>query len=132
MVRRYQVEDGHPRQCGQPGCDWVRVHVDPALCSKHLGQYRRGTLGQTAGAIRHKNDPNWLADDGIIDELAVEIAAQGTRVVRLTTRERLRVAQRILRHGGNSRTIADRCGVPGSMAVRLMNKAEQGILDAEF
>ena len=52
---------------------------------------------------------NWLLpDDGIVDEVAVEIAASGKRIVRLTCTERRAAAVRILAAGGNAYTIAKR------------------------
>ena len=64
-------------------------------------------------AVRNK----WLLpDDGIIDELAVEIAASGQRVVRLTCTERRAAAVRILAAGGNAYTIANRLRMQYSSA----------------
>ena len=49
-----------------------------------------------------------LPDDGIIDPVAVEIAASGQRPVRLTTAERRAAAARILAGGGTAGVIAQR------------------------
>ncbi len=49
-----------------------------------------------------------LPDDGIIDQVAVDIAAAGTRPVRLTEPERRLAAAKILAARGNSRDIAAR------------------------
>ena len=130
MVRRYQVEDGHPRQCRQPDCNWVRVSVDPSLCSKHLGQWKRGSLGEPDGAYRKRNDPNWLPEDGVFDPIAVDIAALGLRVVRMTDAERMAAAKRILAQGGNSGTLMTRIGITNSQAVHLMHRTrEAGIAE---
>jgi hypothetical protein len=47
-----------------------------------------------------------IPDDGIIDPIAVEIAASGQRPVRLTLSERRAAAARILAKGGTAWTIA--------------------------
>jgi hypothetical protein len=47
-----------------------------------------------------------IPDDGIIDPVAVEIAAAGRRRVRLTLPERRAAAARILAAGGTAWTIA--------------------------
>ena len=63
---------------------------------------------------RHHHGPRspWLLpEDGIVDELAVEIAATGTRRVALTPTERLAVAARILAAGGTPYLISKRLGV---------------------
>jgi hypothetical protein len=49
-----------------------------------------------------------IPDDGIIDPIAVEIAASGDRMVRLTRAEWRAVAARILAGGGTATTIAIR------------------------
>jgi hypothetical protein len=49
-----------------------------------------------------------IPDDGIIDPIAVEIAASGQRPVRLTLAERRAAAARILARGGTSWTVAER------------------------
>lgn len=123
MVRRREVGDNDPLQCARPGCTWVRFSKDPALCDRHLSQYRRGTLGLPEGGYRKRNDPNWLPEDGVFDPIAVDIAAAGARVVRMTDRERLAASKRILAAGGNSGTIITRLGITNSQAVRLMHEA---------
>jgi hypothetical protein len=49
-----------------------------------------------------------LPDDGIIDDLAVELAAAGTRPVALTRPERRLAAARILANGGTPYLISKR------------------------
>lgn len=63
-----------------------------------------------------------LPDDGIIDLVAVDIAARGQRIVRLTARERRLAADRILAAGGDLRTVAERLGVCRQTVWRLMNE----------
>ena len=49
-----------------------------------------------------------LPDDGIIDQVAVEIAAKGERAVALTAPERRAAAEIILARGGTVAVIAER------------------------
>lgn len=60
-----------------------------------------------------------IADDGIIDLLAVEIAARGTRTVALTRAERRLAAARILAQGGTTHLISKRLHVSGTTALKL-------------
>ena len=60
-----------------------------------------------------------LPDDGIIDPVAVEIAAAGTRRVRLTLPERRFAAALILARGGTANDISARLHVNGQVARRL-------------
>lgn len=65
-----------------------------------------------------------LADDGIIDRLAVEIAARGHRPVALTPAERLLAAARILASGGTPYLISERLHVSGSTALTLAARCQ--------
>jgi len=67
-----------------------------------------------------------LADDGIIDLIAVEIAAQGMRAVALTRAERQLAAARILARGGTPYLISERLHVSGTTALTLAARC-QGI-----
>jgi hypothetical protein len=60
-----------------------------------------------------------LADDGIIDPIAVEIAARGLRPVALTPAERQLAAARILARGGNPNLICQRLHVSWTAALTL-------------
>lgn len=60
------------------------------------------TTGQPRG------DAWMLPDDGIIDPIAVEIAAKGERPVALTAPERRAAAEIILARGGTVNVIAER------------------------
>jgi hypothetical protein len=60
-----------------------------------------------------------LADDGIIDPIAVEIAARGTRPVALTRAERQLAAAKILARGGTPDLISKRLYVSGATAHAL-------------
>jgi len=65
-----------------------------------------------------------LPDDGIIDPVAVEIAA-GIRPVALTPAERRLAAARILARGGSLSTVCERLQVSGSTALMLSAPAGQ-------
>jgi hypothetical protein len=60
-----------------------------------------------------------LADDGIIDLIAVELAARGARPVALTRVERQLAASRILARGGTAYLVSTRLNVSGSTALAL-------------
>ncbi len=61
-----------------------------------------------------------LPEDGIIDPVAIEIAATGARPVQLTPAERRLAAARILARGGGASLIAKRLHVSGSTARRFV------------
>ena len=65
-----------------------------------------------------------LADDGIIDPIAVEIAARGFRPVALTRAERQLAAIRILAQGGTPYLIAKRLHVSGTTALMLATQRQ--------
>ena len=65
-----------------------------------------------------------LADDGIIDVIAVEIAARGTRTVALTRVERQLAAARILAQGGTTDLISKRLHVSGTTALMLAARCQ--------
>jgi hypothetical protein len=74
---------------------------------------------------RRSWSPWLLPEDGIIDEVAVEITAAGTRRVRLTETERRHAAARILAAGGSITTIAARLHVSHHRARALANQCER-------
>lgn len=65
-----------------------------------------------------------LADDGIIDPIAVEVAARGTRPVALTPAERQLAAARILARGGTPYLIAKRLHISGTTALTLAARCQ--------
>ena len=65
-----------------------------------------------------------LANDGIIDPIAVEIAARGTRPVALTPAERQLAAARILARGGTPNLISERLQVSGTTALTLAARCQ--------
>ena len=65
-----------------------------------------------------------LADDGIIDPVAVEIAARGIRLVALTRAERQLAAARILAWGGTACLISRRLHVSGTTALVLAARCQ--------
>jgi len=65
-----------------------------------------------------------LADDGIIDPIAVEIATRGARTVALTWAERQLAAARILARGGTAYVISKRLPVSGTTALTLAARCQ--------
>ena len=63
--------------------------------------------------------PWTLPEDGILDPIAIELAARGTRPVALTPAERITAAARILHRGGTPALIARRLHVSGTTALIL-------------
>ena len=59
-------------------------------------------------ASQPRGDAWMLPDDGIIDPIAVQIAAKGERPVALTAPERHAAAEIILARGGTVNTVAER------------------------
>jgi hypothetical protein len=70
--------------------------------------------------VRQPPGDAWmLPDDGIIDQVAVEIAAKGERRVKLTAPERSAAAEIILARGGTVAVIAERLCMSDSAASAL-------------
>ncbi len=63
-----------------------------------------------------------LPDDGIIDPIAVELAASGARLVALTPTERHAAAARILAEGVTPYLISKRLRVSGTTALGLADR----------
>jgi hypothetical protein len=70
-------------------------------------------------ASQPRGDVWMLPDDGIIDQVAVEIAVKGERRVRLTAPERRAAAEMILARGGTVKTVAERLCMSDSAASAL-------------
>lgn len=70
-------------------------------------------------AVQPRGDAWMLPDDGIIDPIAVEIAAKGERPVALTAPERRAAAELILASGGTVSTVAERLCMSESAAGAL-------------
>jgi hypothetical protein len=102
------LPDGHPEQCAFGACK--RRRRKTRLCNKHYMQARR----------QQNSDPYLITDDGITDMTAVDIAAAGVRLVRLTQRERELAARRILAAGGNQTTLYRRLALPTYWAARQL------------
>ena len=66
-----------------------------------------------------------IKDDGIIDEVAVEIAAAGTRLVRLTRPEQRLAAAQILSRGGSNDDIERNLGIGMNTALRIEREARK-------
>ena len=65
-----------------------------------------------------------LADDGIIDLIAVDIAVRGARTVALTRAERQLAAAWILARGGTPYLISKRLHVSGTTALTLAARCQ--------
>ena len=65
-----------------------------------------------------------LSDDGIIDLIAVELAARGNRTVALTRTERQLAAAAILARGGTPHQISKRLHVSGTTARTLATRCQ--------
>jgi WhiB family transcriptional regulator, redox-sensing transcriptional regulator len=65
-----------------------------------------------------------LADDGIIDLIAVEIATRRARTVSLTRAERQLAAARILARGGTAYVISKRLHVSGTTTLMLAARCQ--------
>ncbi len=89
--------------------------------------------GPNRGRQQTGNRSRWvLPDDGIIDPIAVEIAASGTRPVALTPPERRLAAAAILAAGGTPWQVATRLHVSGHTAQLLCRAARQLLLTAVY
>jgi hypothetical protein len=65
-----------------------------------------------------------LLGDGIIDPIAVEVAARGVRTVALTRADQQLAAARILARGGTLCVISRRLHVSGTTAVLLAARCQ--------
>ena len=89
------------------------------LCGKCYKRLQRGTYDGTAGRPRqHKIDLWLLPDDGLVDMLAVRVAANGYRPVRLTRTERKLAALQILEHGGKAADLYERLSLTSLSAAK--------------
>jgi hypothetical protein len=79
--------------------------------------------GRAVTARRARRRPA-LADDGIIDRIAVEIAARGAGTVALTRAERQLAAARILARGGTPYLISKRLHVSGTTGLTLAHRCQ--------
>ncbi len=68
--------------------------------------------------------PRLLPDDGIIDPVAVQVAASGTRAVALTPAERQLAAAAILARGGTASLISKLLHVSGTTALALAARCQ--------
>ncbi|QKG27301.1 hypothetical protein [Actinomadura verrucosospora] len=79
----------------------------------------------TGAAAGPGHGPLVLPEDGIVDPIAIEIAASGARPVALTQTERVLAAARILAAGGSRNDIATRLHVSGNTARHLADRARR-------
>lgn len=97
-----------PSQCDYPDCCKPKRQL--GLCHTHYMRLWR----------QRNSDPYLIAEDGIIDMIAVDIAVNGTRLVRLTQRERELAAARIIAGGGTPTTIRRHLGLVKQSAARTL------------
>jgi hypothetical protein len=115
------------RQGPLPGCVG---HKNCANCLAYATAWRTHVLTRHAvrGSQASLFDPappcsRWtLPEDGITDELAIEIAARGIRPVRLTRTERRLAAARILAAGGTPYLISKRLHISSQTAHALADE----------
>ena len=82
------------------------VCTEPSRARHKCENHYRRMMHRDRGCVR------LLPEDGIIDELAIEIAASGVRRVRLTHRERrLAIARILSRFDGTDDLVYERLGV---------------------
>jgi hypothetical protein len=95
------------------------VKIPVPLCDRHRKEEARAKPGI---------DPEPLPEDGIVDFIAVEIAAKGWRHVRLTKRERALAAALIMTNARENagEIIMERLNVSRVTALRLVRLAKQG------
>jgi hypothetical protein len=86
---------------------------------------RTEPTGTAATAAGGGYGPFVLPEDGIVDPIAIEIAASGARPVALTQTERVLAAARILAAGGGRNDIATRLHVSGHTARTLADRARR-------
>jgi hypothetical protein len=112
------VPDGDPRQCRRPTCK--RIKKAHGLCAKDAARWLRGTYTEDG---TDRSVPGWqIPDDGIIDEIAIDIAATGQRRVRLTPTELRLAARRIIASGFKAKTLEARLGISRSYAQDLVTE----------
>lgn len=105
-----------PNKCEFPECSQPKRKMD--WCNKHYMRIRR----------QENTDPYLIAEDGIIDMTAVDIAVAGVRLIRLTVRERELAAQRILAGGGTQTMIRRNLALPTVAAARSLCKRVRATL----
>ncbi|WP_431897312.1 hypothetical protein [Nonomuraea sp. bgisy101] len=75
-----------------------------------------------AKKVQPRTNIGLLAEDGVVDLMAVDLVVTGQRQVQLTPTERLLAATRILAAGGGVGDVARRMGVEHTVARRLVNR----------
>lgn len=116
-----------PMKCESPGCP--RRRVSNGLCERHLSQKRRGVYTGRP-PVGWRSDRPWLitADDGIVDEMAVQIAVDGLRTVRLTETERKLAVKMMAERGLWVSEIKERLAANGHFVCRALREAGYDIL----
>jgi hypothetical protein len=97
-------------------------------CENHYRRMMRAQRGRKEVTRWTDKIPDlWvIPEDGIVDELAVELAASGERRVRLTHMERRLATARILTHGGTPSLVYERLGLTSMSAARSLVERVRG------
>lgn len=87
---------------------------------------RRGVtvahFNRAAKKVQQRKNIGLLAEDGVVDLMAVDLVVTGQRQVQLTPTERLLATTRILTAGGGVGDVARHMGVEHTVARRLVNR----------
>lgn len=115
-------------ECSEPEC--TGIARARGLCRRHYRMVRRRECAQAKSNamladghyrdVYYPDDPELLPDDGHVDATAVDVAASGTRIVRLTHTERELAARRILAAGGTVETVCARLNITEWVARQLV------------
>ncbi|WP_157254833.1 hypothetical protein [Nonomuraea typhae] len=103
---------------------WFVHTYQPAAVHRLLAGLNVLELRALAVVLAKLRRPRWsLPEDGIVDELAVEIAARGEQVA-LTKTERRRAAERIVAAGHSAAELGTRLHLSGSTALALYEEIQ--------
>lgn len=130
QVRRYcnaECRANEPKAiCKSYDCD-DKVHAR-GLCKHAYNQWREGTY--TGSCVRRVAviETDWaIPEDGIVDEIAVEIAVKGIRRVRLTPTETRLVVEQSLARGQSFKGIAENIGCSDQTVARIAAELESEV-----
>lgn len=84
------------------------------------------------GKTLRPTQSDWcITSDGIVDDVAVCIAASGERLVRLTPTEQLSAARLILESGGDVHDLQARLGINHTTALALIRAFQRRFTDLD-
>lgn len=92
--------------------------------------------GERPEGKRYRNRPSgispWLIpEDGIVDDIAVEVAVSGARRVRLTPTEHCLAVEQMVRQGSSIKEIARHIGMADINVKDLIRRIGEGIREVE-